>query len=98
MTGSSEILTLIVQNVSMAIGRTSWWAMTQAQNARRRANYAAAAARSDAMMSSLMSAGANNTKGLVALTEQLLRTKSANKLAASKAAATKAQTSLNKLA
>jgi hypothetical protein len=81
----------------MAIGKTSMWATVQAQNAKRKANFAAARSQSSNTMSSLMSVGASNTSGLVALTEQILRSKAADKLAAAKAEAVKTQQKLSSL-
>jgi hypothetical protein len=81
----------------MAIGKTSLWATVQAQNAKRKANFAAARARTENTMNSIMSVSSSNTAGIISLTEQMLRGKQAAKVADMKQQALKAQQSLNSL-
>lgn len=81
----------------MAIGKTSLWATVQAQNAKRKASFQAARSQMDSNMSAILSVGSSNTSGLISLTEQILRSKQADKVAAAKAQALKVQQSLNTL-
>ena len=84
-----------------SVGKTSLWATVQAQNAKRKASFAAARSQSSSSMSAILSVSSSNTSGLVSLTEQILRSKSAEKLAAAKVEAAKNQeklANLNKIA